>query len=241
MRDSRIHVSLFFLGLVFFLSPEIATASPFNITGSGMEKIGSTLGLLLVLAILLETALSTLFHWRWFSRWFEGRGLKIPIAVGVSWFFIDSMEIDGIFQLLSAYDTTLTSQHSSLGQFMTALIVAGGSKTVFDLFEKMGVRNPFQNSEDTETARNIPKIKISVNRGDRVELNKTIQVLMDGKIIGSISERNNELPWPNRTLPISEGVHVIRLSSTGSDGSEVYKEQRIDVAPGVTAKLQFQL
>jgi len=240
MQDKKLYLSLF-IGFIFFLSPEIASANTVNIDGDGAIKVGKVLGLLAVLAILLETALSTLFHWRWFSRWFDGRGLKLPIAVGVSWLFIDSMNLDSISQLLSAYDNTLSSQNTPLGQFVTALIVAGGSKTVFDLFEKVGVRNPFQTKENTAAVRNTPRVQVSVDRGDRIEPNKPIQVLMDGVIIGSISERCNELSWPNRSLPITIGSRVIRLSGVGVDGAEVFSEQRVNVGVGVTANLRFQL
>ncbi len=67
------------------------------------EKAGYTLLLILVLAILLETGLSTLFNWRVYLRYFEEKGLKVPIAVASAFIFVNQFEIDAIAEILGAF------------------------------------------------------------------------------------------------------------------------------------------
>ena len=125
------------------------------------EKAGYTLLLILVLAILLETGLSTFFNWRIYLRYLDGFGAKTPIAVVAASVFLFAYDIDAVAKIMSAFGHE-PSKPSIPGTVLTALIVAGGSSAVFTLFTKLNLRNPLERKGVAETEQNISRIKIKV-------------------------------------------------------------------------------
>ena len=45
------------------------------------EAIGEILALLFVISIVFETALTPIFNWRLFAKYFEGKGVKTPVTI----------------------------------------------------------------------------------------------------------------------------------------------------------------
>jgi len=84
---------------------------------------------LVVLAMLLERALVIIFDYRWFSKKLSHYGLKTPIAFLVSWAVCSFYKFDVLGALFER------SSVSSMGIFVTAAIVAGGSAGAITLFQ----------------------------------------------------------------------------------------------------------
>jgi hypothetical protein len=118
-----------------------------NLTG----RVGEVLLVFLVLSIAFEVALTPIFNWRIFLAHFEGRGFKTPITVILAFFVFWSYQLDIVRDLLVAlgYQARL----SLGGQFLTALLIAGGSDGVFRIFTKLGIRNPQERKEKADAAR----------------------------------------------------------------------------------------
>ncbi len=144
------------------------------------EQIGEILVLLFVISVVFETALTPIFNWRVFARFCEGKGVKTPItvlaAVGLLW----NYDIDIFKHVIDAFTTAegtadnaqraavasreaavtqgaAGSTSTFLGRIMTGLLVAGGSGAVFNIFAKLGLRNPAQLANKAKKAREEAK------------------------------------------------------------------------------------
>ncbi len=134
------------------------------------EQIGEVLVLLFVISVVFETALTPIFNWRIFARFCEGKGVKTPFTVIVAVLLLWTYEIDIFRHIIDAFDAakgaaatgtagaagvqgTAGSESSFLGRIMTGLLVAGGSGAIFNIFTKMGLRNPMQLAEKAQKAR----------------------------------------------------------------------------------------
>ena len=141
------------------------------------EQIGEILVLLFVISVVFETALTPVFNWRIFARFCEGRGIKTPITIAAAVGLLWNYDIDIFKHVIDAFagteGTTAAAQGATaatqgataagqgesgssstfLGRIMTGLLVAGGSGAIFNLFAKMGLRNPAQLAEKAVASR----------------------------------------------------------------------------------------
>ena len=111
-------------------------------------KLGSALLGYLVLSIILEMALTVLFSWRYFLKYAESKGLKTPITILVAGVLVWSYQfnvmttvLDVLNMCFNADGTDLCVKAETLGRAVTTLFMAGGSKTVFSLLSKLGMRD----------------------------------------------------------------------------------------------------
>ena len=92
------------------------------------ERLAEALAVLVVLSFLVERALALLFEsWFWTNH-LQNRGLKEPIAFGVSLVICWLWHFDVISIMLTNDHTTV------IGYIVTAGVVAGGSKASVKLF-----------------------------------------------------------------------------------------------------------
>jgi hypothetical protein len=125
---------------------------PGTIVEIDMKDVGSVLLVFLVLSVVFEVALTPLFNWRVFMARFEGEGYKIPITVALAFIVFWGYGLDIISDLLTAMNKPIGV--SLGGQILTALLIAGGSSGVFQIFTKLKIRmEPGERQEKTEEAR----------------------------------------------------------------------------------------
>ena len=119
------------------------------------EAIGEILVLLFVISVVFETALTPIFNWRVFARHFEGKGVKTPITVLLALALLWGYDIDIFKHVIDAFAEKGASPSSStvVGRVITALLVAGGSGAIFNIFAKIGLRNPTQLAEKAQKER----------------------------------------------------------------------------------------
>lgn len=136
------------------------------------EQIGEILVLLFVISVVFETALTPIFNWRWFARHFEGKGVKTPITILAAVALLWNYDIDIFRHIIDAFasgaegagqaavgtqavaaSAQATADSTFLGRIMTGLLVAGGSGAIFNIFTRMGLRNPLQLAEKARKAR----------------------------------------------------------------------------------------
>lgn len=96
---------------------------------------------LFVLAAILESGLAVIFNWRPFVIYFDGRGVKAVVSVTAAYVLMRAFDIDIIAQIARDYSSTAPSEQE-FSQFVTALVVAGGSGGVNTLLTKLGMRDP---------------------------------------------------------------------------------------------------
>lgn len=124
--------------------------------------VGNILAVFLVISLVFETALSALFNWRLFAQYCEGRGVKTPVTIVAAVVLLWSYDIDIFQQLVAAFQETAGSSDvnsSFFGRVMTGFLVAGGSGAIFNIFAKLGLRNPAQLQEKANAARKAAATK----------------------------------------------------------------------------------
>ena len=103
---------------------------------------------LFVLAVVLESALAVIFNWRPFLQTFDRRGVKTVISFAFAAALVRLTGFDVIAQLLNAYDPSPTPHPKGLvSGAITALVIAGGSGGVNNLFRALGLRDPARPDE----------------------------------------------------------------------------------------------
>ena len=118
------------------------------------EQIGEILVLLFVISLVFETALTPIFNWRLFARFCEGKGVKTPFTIVAAVALLWNYDIDIFKHIIDAFTGADAKTSSTyLGRAMTGLLVAGGSGAIFNLFAKMGLRNPKQLAEKAAATR----------------------------------------------------------------------------------------
>lgn len=130
-------------------------ASPGDTDGVDRTRIFNVLFLVLALSLVFESAMSVIFDWRLFIRYFEGRGVKTPLIVAVAFLVFLNYELDIVAELLRGFpQISGTIGDTSLpGQLLTALLIAGGSSGVFRIFARLGIRSPEERDKKAQQER----------------------------------------------------------------------------------------
>jgi len=113
--------------------------------GMDRTRVINVLFLVLALSLVFESAMSVLFDWRLFIRYFEGRGVKTPLIITVAFLVFLNYDLDIVAELLRGFPEIQAQNIGSPtlpGQILTALLIAGGSGGVFRIFARLGIRNP---------------------------------------------------------------------------------------------------
>jgi hypothetical protein len=109
------------------------------------DVVAEVLGTIVLLSLFIERALAPLFEWRIVLDKIKDKGVKEPIAFGVSLLAIYFYKFDAM--------AVLFSQESSswIGYALTAAVVAGGSKGSIKLFRDwMGWKSTAQKEYEEE-------------------------------------------------------------------------------------------
>lgn len=98
--------------------------------------------ILLALAVLLESGLAIIFNWRPFVRNFDGRGVRTVIAFFAALLIATGLNLDLIDRIYAALDPADVARNmlGPIGEVITALVLAGGSSGVNNIFQALGFR-----------------------------------------------------------------------------------------------------
>ncbi len=97
------------------------------------QSVLGALALIVVLSMVLERALSVPFEWSLWSKWLEEKMLRAPISFAVAWVICFQMHFDLLPILTNAREAWVGT--FSIGTFLTAGVIAGGSKGAILLFQ----------------------------------------------------------------------------------------------------------
>ena len=95
-----------------------------------IEKLIPALTYMVVLSIFLERALAVLFEWRAVRDWIKQKMLRAPIAYLVALLICILYNFDALSIIFSE-----SKNHHLFGYFLTAGVIAGGSKGAILLFQ----------------------------------------------------------------------------------------------------------
>ena len=150
---------------------------------------------LFVVALLIETALAVIFNWRPFLELFDGRGVKTPIAILFSYIVVEAFNLDLFTKLTNLYTGGSESDQFS-GRVLTALILAGGSAAVNNLFVALGFR-AVRKAEEIAPKPPLDEAWIAVRmRGPAPKdpVNVRIGKAGETKVVGTIAQGSPD--WP---------------------------------------------
>lgn len=137
-RNTFPFLILFF---VFLTAPAFAQERSPDLPEDIYQASLKSITILLVIAVLVESALEVVFNWRVFRAYFSVSGIKTLINFAVSLMIVIAFKIDVMTDLLNVY-TEGNDYASNIGtQILTALIIAGGSSGVNNLLSAFGYRN----------------------------------------------------------------------------------------------------
>lgn len=215
---------------------DITVATPQRIVGLDYTRVAGVLGIILVLSLVLEIGLETVFSWKYFEDSLTGKGLKIPIAVMVSGFFTYKYGLDIVSDLLSAFtDKGSAFDKSTPGYVITAFIVAGGSGTVNRLFTTLGLRSPVRGDvPDRQQAQLVVKLTRSASLSPTASVNVSI----DGQLMST--ETGDRLP-AQAAYRLSPGTHTIQLEAVDKTGEKRMAPGQVNLAPAALVELPMTL
>ncbi len=134
-------------------TPQQQIVAPPQDEADMLGKVGEVLLIFLVLSVVFESALTPVFSWRVFRERFDGKGVKTPIVVILAFVVFWSYDLDIINDILVAVNylaETTPRGHTLGGQVLTALLIAGGSSGVFNIYKKLGIRSPASSEKKPE-------------------------------------------------------------------------------------------
>lgn len=94
------------------------------------EVLAAALALLLWTAILFESSVQPVFSWRYWQRYGEGRGLKVPLLFAWAYLIVSTVHFDALTWAFSA-------DPSAVGQVVTALTIMGGAGRVLKIMQRI--------------------------------------------------------------------------------------------------------
>ncbi len=139
---------------------------------------------LFVAATVLESALTTIFQWRLYREFFNGRAVKTLVMIAVSFAVVRGFDYD-VFARIMGYAGG-TGETSPNSQFLSALVLAGGSSAIYQLLVSLGFRTPSEPPQSQpKPPENLAWISVKLVRK---------------KAIGSIRIHVDELATPSVEL-----------------------------------------
>lgn len=151
-KSPRLTASLTVLGLLaatgataWAQGTPIPPTLPGLLPPADMAKLATKLGGLLVVATVMESALTTIFTWRLYREFCNGRAVKTLVMIFFGLIVVNFFNYD-IF-----HDVVLLSGGSGeanwISVFLSSLVLAGGSTAINQLFRSLGLRTPVENAE----------------------------------------------------------------------------------------------
>jgi hypothetical protein len=98
-----------------------------------VQGVAGALGLVVVLAMVLERSLSVVFEWGLWDVWLAKKNLRAPLSLLASYLVCAYMKFD-ILLTIGKQDAS-KFELFSIGTFVTAATIAGGSKGAITLFQ----------------------------------------------------------------------------------------------------------
>lgn len=192
-----------------------ANANPLGLSDTVYSMSLSVLTMLFVVALLLESAFSTIFTWRVFLTYFSTRGVKTIVMILISLIVVNVFDLDVIATLVATFklpeplpagetkDTAMAklvaAQAGYTSKFITSLILAGGSGGIYNLMVALGLRSQRENEINPKPPAGQAWVAVRVKRVNAkgpvtVSVTEQAQAPVDAlRIAGSISFRHPPL------------------------------------------------
>lgn len=222
--------------------------------GNMAGKIAEILGLLAVLSLLIEVALSVLFNWRGWIVFFEGRGLKAVVNFAVCLVVVINGDIKGVNAVIAAWPGGGDPFPHYLDIVLTALLLAGGSNTLNQLFQAFGLRDPIKAVDRKKLMVDRATFSLEVDRslgdGGAPLVADQVQLLVNGRARTTMAFAGDAgtLTFPSGLMQrfrgytiVQPGPATIQVWGQTPDGKDVYDETTVNFAPRGVVTLRMRL
>jgi hypothetical protein len=203
---------------------------PIQVSGD-YRSIANTLGMIFILAVLIEVGLAVLFDWRVFLRYFEGKGVKVPITFIVSLIIVSAHGIDIPSEVVTAFSDKPANPEVT-GYLISALIIAGGSASVNGIFTRLNWRNPALQAAkaDKERAKMTGRIWVTVERPTgKTSDGEPVAVAIDDVPVGVLAP-NEQTFGGKEGYQVQPGKRTVKATWTDSSGASHEMKEETEVA-----------
>lgn len=256
--------------LVATLAPAAALAQGDTIADrlppEALASAASTVLVLFLIAVLLESALAVLFNWRPFVETFNARATRPLLAFAVAYVFVATFRYDAVTMLMNAVRGK-TDNPGLFGQALTAAMLAGGSSGVNTLLVALGfreVRTPATEAPKVPPDRAWLAVGVTQDRSSGQVLVKIGEPGMPGAapddglpLAGVIAggahgsgsalrrfflrDRNRFPPFGGYQIPASKPCRVVLQAQTANGDAVVSAPLDFVPAPGAIIDLTIRL
>jgi len=121
---------------------ESPNATPLEISfdAETQQQLFDILIVILVLSVVFELALTPIFKWSIFIKYLKDYGARTPIAVGLALVTFWAFDLDIFRDLMNAMTVGEDVPTTFWGKLLTALLIAGGSATVYEIFNRLNIQ-----------------------------------------------------------------------------------------------------
>ena len=178
-----------------------------------------------VTALILESALAVIFHWRPFVLAFDGRGVKTLVAVLTGWLVAFGLQLDIVTLLHQVtHGPTRPAPLGDFGYFVTALVLAGGSAGVNKIMRALGFRDLVQREDVApKPPENRAWIAVRlVRRNARGEVRVLIEdaAAKTTRIVGTITGQGSPPAWLRGF--VTDSARFPTVAGYAVDGDKTY-------------------
>lgn len=166
-------------------SPALAQSAPAALDGVRSAALLNELLGLFVTATVLESALTTIFQWRLYREFFNGRAVKTLVMIVAGLAVVKGFDYDVFARVMAQAGGAGSS--SATSQLLSAFILAGGSAAVYQLFVSLGFRAPVDAAQAApKPAENLAWISVKIVRRRavgplQIHIEEVTQPSADGK------------------------------------------------------------
>jgi len=141
--------------------------------------------------------------------------MKFVISLIIAYMLVSAVGVNVVDGFASATGNNAVDS-PVLGPLMTALIVAGGSATVLQLWKTFNFLPEPDIAESGIKNKNFSRIKVVVDRQPMSpdQQNEPLEVFIDGDFVGAIEKRGNQFPAGNflwSGYPVETKEHIYEV------------------------------
>ncbi|UWQ84655.1 hypothetical protein [Leisingera caerulea] len=186
---------------------------------------------LLIVAIFLEIALTTVFYTRlWREKFEQLSGAKTLVAIILSGILVCTFDLNVFLEMMAVVqeETYDTKAQSWISYLVTTLIVAGGSGTVYQLYVRLRIRVPaLGGGENSGVAlTGTGSLTINFTRRDVVK-NTSVAVTLNDEFVGNIVSDEPTLALDS----VNAGSYVLALTGHNMTGKVVTAKRVVGIEP----------
>ncbi|MEO1550886.1 MAG: hypothetical protein AAFR93_10715 [Pseudomonadota bacterium] len=200
--------------------------------------LGALLFALAVVAIFLELAFTLMFNNRAFRRfgWFPGIKTLIAFLGSLAVVWVFNFDIFGeVMRAISAPDAFLPGAGYVSGA-ITAMLLAGGSGTIFYLYTRLGIRNPFSQGLSGGAERGVGHLRFAVTRevvGDAHPIGVSLKTSDGVDFLGAIPVGSSQFGGTHGR-EIAAGVYTLLLEGQSDAGTPEAKQINLVISSAET-------